>query len=227
MSPGSVRQPLPPAAGQRPPALLHLLQQPVRAQVADAPGDAAVLGDGLAQAVAHHGILEAVRPVPVVGEVVVDDTEGLRAVVVVGIDDRKGPVDELPGGQHRVGSAPGLLPAQGDAVSPGKALQLLEGVGRVHAPADARAHQLPEVRLQFPVDDKDNLLESGPPGIVDGVVDNALSVSAHGVHLLEAAVAAAHAGSQDDQNRFLHMQVPPSIVPCSPRRDCRGLVKIG
>ncbi len=89
--------------------LLHdVLQHAVLTHPAHAPGDAAVLGEGLPQAVAYHGVLEAVGTVRVMGQIVVQDPECLGAVVVVGVDDGKGAVDQMAGRQHRVGGSPGL-----------------------------------------------------------------------------------------------------------------------
>ena len=188
--------------------LLHdALQQAVPVDPAHAPGHAAVVAEGLAQVVAHHGVLEAVGAVGVVGQVVVEHPVGLGAVVVVGVDNREGAVYQFPGRQHRVGGAPGLGPAGGNGHVAHHVLHFLEGVADLHPPADPAAHQGAEVGLQLPVDDKNNLLKPGPPGVIDGIVDEALPTAAYAVHLLQAAVSAAHAGSQNDQNRFFHRVV--------------------
>ena len=104
-----------------------------------------------------------------------------------------------------MGGPPGLLPAKGDAVALGQVVHALEGVAHLHALADAPAHGFTEILLQLLLDDKDNRFKPGPPGVVDRVVNDALPITAHRVHLLESAIPAAQPGGQDDQNRFFHM----------------------
>src|SRR5699024_2934519 len=70
-------------------ALGHVGQGVVGVLHADAAGHMAVLGDGVLQQVAHHGVAVLVV-VAVGGQVVVDDLEGLGAIVVVGVDHSEG-----------------------------------------------------------------------------------------------------------------------------------------
>ena len=58
------------------------------------------------------------------------------------------------------------------------------------------------IGLEGLADDVDDLAEAGFHGVVDGIVDNGLTVGAEAVHLLESAVAAAHAGGEDEKGRF-------------------------
>ena len=58
------------------------------------------------------------------------------------------------------------------------------------------------IGLEGLADDIDDLAEAGFHGVVDGIVDDGFSVGAEAVHLLESAVAAAHAGGQDEKGRF-------------------------
>lgn len=66
----------------------------------------AVLSDGVAQTVAHHGKLIAVLLVRVVLQVLVDLTKCLRAIIVVGVDHGKGTFHHFTGGQDSVGRVP-------------------------------------------------------------------------------------------------------------------------
>jgi len=52
------------------------------------------------------------------------------------------------------------------------------------------------------LDDKDDGLEPGAAGIVQAVVEDGLAGRADGVDLFESAVAAAHTGGHDNENRF-------------------------
>ena len=141
------------------------------------------------------------------GQVVVDHPEGLGAVVVVRVDDGKGPVDQLPGAEHRLPGAKGLGPAFRHGVGGGQVLQRLEGVLHLHQVGQPVPDHLPEVGLVLLADDEDHLFKTGAPGVVDRVVDDDLPARAHGVELLHSAVAAAHPGSQHDQYGFVHKSV--------------------
>ena len=138
------------------------------------------------------------------GEVVVDLPEGLGTVVVVGVDDREGPVDEAAGAEHRLPGAEGLGPPFGHGVGGGQVVQRLEGVFHLHQAGQPVPDHRAEIGLVLPADDEDDLLKAGAPGVVDGIVDDDLPARAHRVELLHAAVAAAHPGSQYDQYGFCH-----------------------
>ncbi len=174
----------------------------VRRLLADAPGHGAVLGHGVLQQVAHHGVLVDIA-VGVDAEVVVDLLEGLGAVVIVGVDDGEGAVHHAPGRQGRLGGAPGLGPIRRGGVALRQVVPQLVDVLHVHALLQAAAHPLLEVRLDLRLDDEHHRLKPRPAGIVDRVVQDHLIVVPHRVQLLESAVAAAHAGSHDDQYWFL------------------------
>ena len=139
------------------------------------------------------------------GEVIVDDLERLRAVVVVGIDDGEGAVDVGLCGQHRVAGTPGLHAALGDGVALGQLIQLLEGVLHVHHPGHAVADGSFESLFDLVLDDEDDRLEACAAGVVQGIIHDDLTAGTHRIDLLHAAVAAAHAGSHDHQDRFVHV----------------------
>ena len=66
------------------------------------------------------------------GQILIDDLEGLGAVVIVRVDDGEGPINEVFCGQHGVTGAPGLNAALGDGEACGQLIQLLESVFHVH-----------------------------------------------------------------------------------------------
>ena len=140
------------------------------------------------------------------GQVIIHHTEGLRAVIIIGIDDRKRAVDEVLCSQNGVAGAPGLDTALRHGKTGGQLFQLLEGVLHVHCFRHAVADGSLEGVLDLVLDDKDHGLKAGAAGVVERIVHNDLSVGAHRVDLLHAAVAAAHAGCHDDQYRFIHLQ---------------------
>ena len=172
--------------------------------LADAAGDVSVLGDGVAQEVADHGELIAAVAVRVALEVLVYLPEALGAVVVVGVDDGEGAVDYVAGGEDGVAGAPGLDAAVGDRIAGRQVVELLVGVLDVYELGEPVAYGLVEGLLYLVLDDEHDGVEAGALGVVDGVVDDELAVAAHGVYLLETAVAAAHSGGHDDEPGFLH-----------------------
>ena len=83
---------------------------------------------------------------------------------------------------------------------------LLESVFHVHGLGHTVADGGLEGILDLMLDDKDHCLEACAAGVVERIIHDDLSVGAHRVDLLHAAVTAAHAGSHDDQYRFIHLQ---------------------
>ena len=161
------------------------------------------------------------------GQLVVDHLERGLAVVVVGIDYRKGcAVDGLPGAEHRMGGAPGLDPAFGDGKSLGQIRQFLVGVANLHGSLlQTLADGFQEVLLDGFLDDNHNGVEAGLMGIINGIIQNGLALTADRVDLLQSAVAAAHTGGQNHKNRFLCHRIfllcvldVPSLYAFRPRK---------
>ena len=184
-------------------ALGHAVQGAVRVGHAHAAGHAAVLRHRVAEQVAHHAVV-VIAAVLVGGQVIVHHPERLGAVVVIGVDHRKGAVDEVLGGQHGVAGAPGLDPAFRHGVACGQLFQLLESVFHVHGLGHPVADGGLEGILDLVLDHKDHRLKAGPACIVKGIIHDDLAVGAHGVDLLHTAVTAAHACRHHDQYRFVH-----------------------
>ena len=90
-------------------------------------------------------------------------------------------------------------------------LNILESVFELQEGPDAAADDLLEVLGHLPFDDAHGLLEPGPLGIEQGEVHDHVAFLVHRVHLLQAAVPAAHAGCHDDENGFLHFPIPPIV----------------
>ena len=184
-------------------ALGHAVQGAVRVGHAHAAGHAAVLRHRVAEQVAHHAVV-VIAAVLVGGQVIVHHPERLGAVVVIGVDHRKGAVDEVLGGQHGVAGAPGLDPAFRHGVAGRQLFQLLESVFHVHGLGHPVADGGLEGLLDLMLDDKDHGLEACAAGVVERIIHDDLSVGAHRVDLLHAAVTAAHTCRHHDQYRFVH-----------------------
>ena len=184
-------------------ALGHAVQGAVRVGHAHAAGHAAVFRHRVAEQVAHHAVV-VIAAVLVGGQVIVHHLERLGAVVVIGVDHRKGAVNEVLGGQHGVAGAPGLDPAFRHGVACGQLFQLLESVFHVHGLGHTVADGGLEGLLDLMLDDKDHGLEACAAGVVERIIHDDLSVGAHRVDLLHAAVTAAHTCRHHDQYRFIH-----------------------
>ena len=171
---------------------------------ADTAGHAAVVGDGVAQQVAYHAVVQLLR-VPGAAQVVIDHPEGVLAVVIVGIDDREGrAVDLLLGAQDGVAGAEGLDAALGHGEAVGDLVHLLIGVADLHgAFLQPRTYGLHKVGPDGLLNNNDSGFKAGLMGIIQRVVQNGFSLAAYGVDLLQTAVTAAHTGGHNHQNRFL------------------------
>ena len=107
--------------------------------------------------------------------------------------------------------APGLDTALRDGKACGQLVQLLERVFHLHRLGHPLADGCFEGVLDLMLDDKDHRLKACAAGIVKGIVHDDLTIGAHRVDLLHAAVAAAHASRHDHQYRFLHIRFLPYL----------------
>ena len=162
---------------------------------ADAPGHGAVLGDSVAQAVAHHGVPIFLL---VVRQELVNGGEGGGAVEVVGVDDGKGALHHVLAAGDGVAGTPGLGAALRHGVALGKLVKGLVDEGDVEIPLHPVADGLAEGLLQLRLDDEHNIPEACPPGVKQGKVDDDVALIVHGLDLLEPAEPASHAGGHDD-----------------------------
>ena len=181
----------------------HAVQGAVGFGHAYAAGHAAVLGDSVPEQIAYHAVV-VIAAVLVGGQVIIHHPEGLRAVIIIGIDDRKGAVDEVLCSQNGVAGAPWLDTALRHGKACGQFVQLLEGVFHLHCLGHPLADGCFKGVLDLMLDDKDHRLKACAAGIVKGIVHDDLTIGAHRVDLLHAAVTAAHASRHDHQNGFIH-----------------------
>ena len=174
--------------------------------MAHAARHAAVFADGLIQAVADHGRFALGLEPP---KLLVDHTEGVHTIVIVGVDDDKRLADAAPRTEHGVPRAEGLGALRRNGIECRHAGKVLIGIAdldrrsvrRRHAgdaPAAERLHQL----THFGLDDEHHLGKARADRVVDGVFHQNFAVGTDAVYLLAAAVARAHARRHNDQCRF-------------------------
>ena len=168
--------------------------------LADAAGDGTMLRERVAEAEADHGEFGSAR----VGDVeeLGEAAERVGAVEIVGVDDGEGAIHDTTGAPDGVASAPGFFATRRRGEPGGQVVGLLEGVADFEARVGgvARSDAGAERFLEVAADYEDDLGKAGLAGVTDGIVEDGLAVRAERVHLLEAAVAAAQAGGEDDES---------------------------
>ena len=137
------------------------------------------------------------------------NAEGVAAVEVVSVDDHEGLLDDVFGHEQGVGGAPGLLALGIEGETCGNLIQLLGheielkglSVRAFHAAvllADGFLESVQEVVAHY----VNHFAKAGADRIIDGIIDDSFARRAKAVHLLEASVSAAHAGSKYQKSRF-------------------------
>jgi hypothetical protein len=170
---------------------------------ADAARDGAVFGKGVAEAEADEGEVRGggVGGAEVTGQL----AKGVGAVKIVGVDDGKRLAHLGAGAPDGVAGAPGFFARDGRGEAAGQVAGFLKGVADVEAAAGVGfADAAAEFVGKIAADDEDDAAEAGAAGVVEGVVKNGPALGADGVHLLQAAIAAAQAGGENDQARRRH-----------------------
>ena len=166
---------------------------------ADAPGYGTIFGEGIAEEVADHG---QVLPAALLAEESGHLPEGFRAVVVIGIDDGEGFVDDLSGHEDGMAGSPGFLSWRpvGDAGDGG--IQFLEDVLRLDEVIKFGGEFFFEGLFDGMSDDENDFAKTCLNSVIDGVFHDGFAGGADAVHLFEAAITAADAGGQNEERRF-------------------------
>ncbi len=161
-----------------------------------------MFGERVGQAVCHHGIavIIALRR----GEEPGQDGIRLRAVEIVGIDNRKAALKGLPGTPDSMSGTPGLLPRRRTNKGGGQIIQALADVVGLHPALQLTGKMLPQRLLELFTDNENHLIKTGAPGVKNRVVQHKFALGAYRVHLFNAAITAAHAGGQDQKTGGAH-----------------------
>ena len=161
--------------------------------LADSARDAAELGEGVAQDEPDHGVIGSAGT-----EMVGEQAVGIGAVKVVGIDGGEGAGNGVGSHEDGVGGAPGFLTPGRRGETGREFVEFLEDEFDGHALFEAAANGLLERIGHALANDEHDLAETGAEGVEDGIVEDGFAARADGVDLFEAAVAAAHAGGEDE-----------------------------
>jgi hypothetical protein len=182
--------------------LRHVLQHAIGAASAHATGHAAVLGERVPQVVAHHRVVALAIGWPWRGEIGRHLLVGILSVEVVGIDHEEGFMHDLLGREQGMRGAPGLCAAFWHGETFRQVVQILKRVVHGDAAGEAGTDLIFEKLLKVPADHKHHLAEAGADRVKHRVIEHHLPARPHGIELFQAAVTAAHAGSEDEESGF-------------------------
>ena len=174
-------------------------EEAVLIDLADTAGNGAMLGDGVAQAVAHHGVSALIG---VGRKVVVDGGEGGGAIKVIGVDDGEGTLHGIAAGRHSVTGTPGLAALGRSGEAFGQIIDLLEDILDIEVLFSLIAYRNLELLFDLLLDDEDHIPEACAPGVKHGKVNDLVALRVHRSDLLETTEAAAHASSHNHESGF-------------------------
>ena len=176
--------------------LHHAAQVVLGIHVADPARHGSELGERVPQGKSNQrvGVL-----VFFVRQVIVEKLVGALTVEIIGVNDGKGLVDNVTSHEYGMACSPGLGAFGRNAESVRDVVQLLEHVVDVGPVLELLSDRGAEGLLDVAANDKNDLAEANPQGVIDRVVDNNLAPRTHGVDLLEAAITAANTGGKDNK----------------------------
>ena len=123
-----------------------------------------VFGQRVAQLVANHDIL-VFFIVRRGRKIIINFLKRLGSVIIVRIDDGKGAVDKLAGGQHGVGGTPRLFAAGRRRKACRQIVYLLKGIFYLHLFFNAAADHLFKLLLDLVLNNKNNLFKACAAGV--------------------------------------------------------------
>ena len=177
----------------------HAYQVTVAALPAHAARHRPKLRQRIAQDKSGHGIL---RPAGL--QMLRQQAIAFGSVEIVCINHNKGFVNNTGGQQNCLCRAPRLAPSHRRGKPRRKHLQFLKNVFHRDALFKSPANGFLERLLHLLAQNKHRLAKARAQSVVNRVIDEGFAARPHRVHLLQAAVAAAHAGSQNEQRRSCH-----------------------
>ena len=174
---------------------LHHVGQIAVFDTADPAGYGTVFGDRVAQPVGNHGVLVFCA---LTGHELIECPVSAGAVKIIRVDDGKRSVDLIGGAERGMGGSPGFDPAFRYGKALRQLVQFLEHQADVKILCHAVRHSGAEVCFDRVLDDEHHFAEARLPGVVQGKIDDGMSVVVDRGNLLETAETAAHAGSKNN-----------------------------
>jgi hypothetical protein len=127
-----------------------------------------------------------------------------RAVKIIGIDRGERLANDVLGHEDRLAGAPRLGAIRRKGKTRRQLAQFLKDIFNGQTLLEPRANGFAEGGLDLVADHEDEFSKPGAYGVEDGIINDGFAVRSDGVNLFEAAVTAAHAGSENEQGWFGH-----------------------
>ena len=156
-------------------------------KLTDAARHMTVFGNGVFQLITHHAVFVYVV-ILVSRQIIVDLHEGVRPIVIVGVDHNKRTVDQLSARQHRMCRPPWFLPFFRYCKTLRDILQFLIGIFDLHESACTFIHHFPKNLPVLFLDNEYRSVESSHHGVVQREIKDDLSGVGYFVHLFQTAV---------------------------------------
>ena len=110
--------------------------------------------------------------------------------------------------KNLIGDSPWFYAAYRHRKSIRNILKFLKNISNFHKSLCSFADGLTENLFVFSFNNKDHLFEACADSIINGKINDDMSVGIDGVNLFQPAITAAHAGCHNYKYRFLHLSVP-------------------
>ena len=143
------------------------------------------------------------------------------SVIIVGIDDGKGLMDHIFGGDNRLTGAPGFYAVRRSGEILRKIVQLLERVGHLNLLFHAISDDVSEILLQILPNNEHDAVKARLDGIVNRVIHDDLPAGSHRLQLFDSlAESASDSRCHNGQCCFFHTsllhdydRVPKNLLP--------------
>ncbi len=119
-------------------------------------------------------------------EIIVHLNKGFFSIIIVGIDNKKRFLDQIAANHDGMSRSPGFFALRRAAKAGRQLVKLLEGIFHLAKSLHATADNLLKISLQILSDDKYNFIKARLQGIVNGIINNNLTVWSNRCQLLDA-----------------------------------------
>ena len=173
---------------------------------ADAAGDSPVVAESVSENKAGHGdLLNARFSLMISDQPVMKTDKRFLSVIIIGIDDGKGLMDHIFGGDNRLTGAPGFYAVRRSGEILRKIIQLLERVGHLNLLFHAISDDVSEILLQILPDNEHDAVKARLDGIVNRVIHDDLPAGSHRLQLFDSlAESASDSCCHNGQCCFFH-----------------------
>ena len=141
-------------------------------------------------------------------QIIIDHLEGFRTIIVVCVNNGKRAIQDIDAAENSMPGSPWFYAAFRHRKSIRNILKFLKNISNFHKSLCSFADGLTENLFVFSFNNKDHLFEACADSIINGKINDDMSIGIDGVNLFQPAITAAHAGCHNYKYRFLHLSVP-------------------